>query len=344
MDVSKHRTRATGIAGKGGEIVMYRAKDGRTTLDVRLDQETVWLDAHQMADLFGRDRTVIVRHIRNIYGTNELHSLSTCAKIAQVAADGKLRKMDIYNLDVILSVGYRVNSVRGTQFRIWATQVLREHILQGYTLNEQRLKAEVARLSELRNAVDVMGRILSEKAVSGDEAQGLLKVITDYSLALRLLDQYDHQQLHLHGTTETARFELTYESAMDAVSRMKATMGELAGGLFGREKDKGFASAIGAVYQTFGGRDLYPSIEEKAAHLLYFVVKNHAFVDGNKRIAAFLFIWFLDANGILYRADGGKRLADNALVALTLLTAESKPAEKDIICKVIVNLINRENV
>ena len=344
MNANERQSKSGSVVGRGGEIVLYRGKDGRTSLDVRLEQETVWLDAHQMATLFGRDRTVIVRHIRNIYATNELDQTSTCAKIAQVAADGKLRQMDIYNLDMIVSVGYRVNSKQGTQFRIWATQVLRDHILQGYPINEKRLQAEVTRLAELRNAVDVMGRILAEKTISGDEAQGLLKVITDYSLALRLLDQYDHQQLRLHGTTEAARFELTYEAAMDAISRMKATMGDLAGGLFGREKDKGLASAIGAVYQTFGGHDVYPSLEEKAAHLLYFVVKNHAFVDGNKRIAAFLFIWYLDANGILYRADGGKRLADNALVALTLLIAESKPAEKDIICKVIVNLINRENL
>jgi hypothetical protein len=266
------------VTDKGGEIVLYKAKDGRTRLDVRLDQDTVWLDAHQMATLFGRDRTVIVRHIRNIYTTKELAPTETCAKIAQVAADGKIRQMDTYNLDMIISVGYRVNSKQGTQFRIWATQVLREHILQGYTINERRLREENTRLIELRNAVDVMGRILAEKPVSGDEAQGLLKVITDYSLALRLLDQYDHQQLRLQGTTGTARFELSYEAAIEAIAHMQSTMGELTGGLFGREKDKGLAAAIGAVHQTFGGRDVYPSVEEKAAHLLYFVVKNHAFV------------------------------------------------------------------
>lgn len=263
MNANERQFKSGSVAGRGGEIVLYKGKDGRTSLDVRLEQDTDWLDAHQMAVLFGRDRTVIVRHIRNIYATNELAKSSTCAKIAQVAADGKLRQMDIYNLDMIISVGYRVNSKQGTQFRIWATQVLCDHILQGYTINEKRMQSEVARLSELKNAVDVMGRILAEKSVFDDEAQGLLKVIADYSLALRLL---------------------------------------------------------------------------------YFVVKNHAFVDGNKRIAAFLFIWYLNANGILYRADGGKRLADNALVALTLLIAESKPAEKDILCKVIVNLINRENL
>lgn len=347
MTANRRKSETGSVAGRGGEIVLYRAKDGRTSLDVRLDQDTIWLSQRQMSQLFDKDTDTIGLHIRNAYKENELEESSTTEEYSVVQREGKrevTRNIRFYNLDVIISVGYRVRSKRGTEFRIWATQVLRDHILQGYTLNEKRLKAEVARLSELQNAVDVMGRILSEKTVSGDEAKGLLKVITDYSLALRLLDQYDHQQLRLHGTTEAARFELTYAAAMDAVSRMKDTMGDLAGGLFGREQDKGLESAIGAVYQTFGGRDVYPSIEEKAAHLLYFVVKNHAFVDGNKRIAAFLFIWYLDANGILYRADGGKRLADNALVALTLLIAESKPSAKDTLCKVIVNLINRENI
>jgi prophage maintenance system killer protein len=236
-----------------------------------------------------------------------------------------------------------VNSRRGTEFRIWATQVLKDHILKGFTLNEKRLQARVERLIELQSAVDLMGRVISEKPVSGTEAEGLLGVITDYSLALHLLDQYDNRQLQLHGTTVTGRFVLTYEGAIGAIARMAGTMGLATGSLFGREKDNGLASAVGAVYQTFDGQDLYPSIEEKAAHLLYFVVKNHAFVDGNKRIGAFLFLWFLDANGLLYRKDGTKRLADNALVALTLLIAGSKPTEKDTISKVVVNLINREN-
>ena len=309
-------------------------------MDVRLEKESLWLDAHQMGKLFGRDRSVVLRHIRNIYKSNELDPNSTCAKNAQVAADGKVRAMDLYNLDVIIGVGYRVNSRRGTEFRMWATSVLREHILKGYTLNEKRLQEKVERLQELQAAVDVMARIISGKELSGIETDGLLRVITGYSLALRLLDQYDHQQLRLHGTTETGRFVLTCEAARTAIARLA----QEAGGLFGREKDKGLESAIGAVYQAFNGRDLYPSLEEKAAHLLYFVVKNHAFVDGNKRIGAFLFIWFLDSNGLLYRADGTKRLADNALVALTLLIAESKPGEKDLLCKVVVNLINRENL
>jgi len=334
------------MVGKGGEILFYKAKDGRTSLEVRLEQDTVWLSQQMMADLFSTSKQNISHHVQGIYGDQELSKEATVKSYLTVRQEGTRevrREIEFFNLDVIIAVGYRVNSKRGTDFRIWATQTLRDHILKGYTINERRLKAEVARLSELQDAVALMGRILAEKSVSSEEAQGLLKVITDYSLALQLLDQYDHQQLRLHGTTETSRFKLTCAAAMDAIAEMKESMGDLAGGLFGLEKDKGLESAAGAIYQTFGGRDLYPSVEEKAAHLLYFVVKNHAFVDGNKRIAAFLFIWYLDANRLLYRSDGGKRLADNALVALTLLIAESKPSEKDTLCKVIVNLINRDN-
>ena len=313
-------------------------------MDVRLEKENLWLTQKQVASLFATERSVITKHLRNIFQSSELNRDSVCAKFAHTAADGKIYQVDYYSLDAIISAGYRVNSRRGTEFRIWATQVLKDHILKGYTLNEQRLQAQVARLKELRNAVDLMGRIISERSITGIEAEGLLKVITDYSLALSLLNQYDHQQLRLHGTTETSRFVLTCETVRTAISRMAKRVGSPVNNLVGREKDKGLESAIGAIYQTFGGHELYPSIEEKAAHLLYFVVKNHAFVDGNKRIGAFLFIWFLDNNGLLYRKDGTKRLADNALVALTLLIAESKPAEKDTICKVIVNLINRENL
>ena len=331
----------TEIKGAGGDIVLYKTKDGRVALDVRLEKDTLWLVQKDMAALFGTERSVITKHINNIFQSGELHRESNVQKMHIPGSD---KPVAFYSLDAILSVGYRVNSRRGTQFRIWATQVLKDHILKGYTLNERRLKTQVSRLKELQHAVDIMGRIISERTITGTEAEGLLKVVTEYSLALSLLDKYDHQQLRLHGTTEVGRFILTYEAACSAIAHMAETMGPAAAGLFGREKDKGLASAIGSICQTFGGHDLYPSIEEKAAHLLYFVVKNHAFVDGNKRIGAFLFIWFLDANALLYRKDGTKRLADNALVALTLLIAESKPADKDTICKVIVNLINRENL
>ena len=327
-----------------GSVTLYQTPDGCSALDVRLNGETVWLNLSQMASLFERDKSVISRHLRNVLEKKELNRDSVVAFFATTATDGKTYRVEFFNLDAILAVGYRVNSRRGTEFRIWATQILRDHLVTGYTLNEKRLQAQVARLTELQSAVDIMGRIIANKAITGTESEGLLKVITDYSLALRLLDQYDHQQLRVHGTTAINTFVLTYEAAISAIARMAEIMGSAADGLFGREKDKGLASAIGAVYQTFNGHDLYPSTEEKAAHLLYFVVKNHAFVDGNKRIAAFLFIWFLSESNLLYRKDGSKRLADNALVALTLLIAESKPVEMDAICKVIVNLINRENI
>jgi len=331
---------------KDTQIVFYRAKDGRTSVEVNLRQETLWLSLQQMADLFDRDKSVISRHIANIFKTNELSRASTVAKNATVQMEGDHaveRNIEFYNLDMILSVGYRVNSKRGTQFRIWATQILRDHILKGYTVNERRLREQVTRLKELQATVDLLGRVLQERRLTGDEAEGLLKVVTDYSLALSLLDQYDHQQLTIRDTTSPTPFEFTYEAAHAAIAKMAAQSG-MHSDLFGREKDQSFKSSIGAIYQTFGGRELYPSIEEKAAHLLYFVVKNHSFVDGNKRIAAFLFVWFLDANRILYRQDGTKRLADNALVALTLLIAESKPSDKDILIKVLVNMINRGNV
>jgi prophage maintenance system killer protein len=323
-----------------GEIIIYQTEDGQTKLDVRFEQETIWLDAHQMGKLFERDRSVIVKHVRNIYMNGELSPDSTCAKNAQVAADGKIRRMDIYNLDMIISVGYKVNSRRGTQFRIWATQVLKDHIIKGYTVNEKRLRDENIRLKELQETVDLLGRIIDQRQLVGQEAEGLLKVVADYSQALKLLDDYDYSRLTIGDVTKQTRFVITYEAARSAIDKLAAGIEST---LFGREKDDSFKGSIGAIYQTFDGKEVYQSVEEKAAHLLYFVVKNHSFVDGNKRIAASLFLWFLDANGILYRKDGGKRIGDNALVALTLMIAESKSEEKDVIIKVVVNLINRQN-
>lgn len=320
--------------GSGGDIVLYQAPDGTLSLQVRLEQETVWLTAHQMAALFGRDRTVIVRHIHNVFATGELSRESTCAKNAQVAADGRVRQMDLYNLDMILSVGYRVNSKRGTQFRIWATSVLREHILQGYTRNERRLQ-------ELNQAVRLVAAVTERRPLTGDEATALLRVIADYSYALDLLDDYDHQRVPTPKSAAAAAVPVSYEEAMRVVDRLRGQF--QAGDLFGREKDDSLRSSLAAVHQTAGGRDAYPALEDKAVHLLYFLVKNHPFVDGNKRIAAALFLWFLEKNGALYRPDGGKRLADSALVAVTLLIAESRPADKDTLTRVVLNLIHRES-
>lgn len=330
MRKKKHMVREEPASYKNGAIVLYQSPDGSMSIDVRLEKETLWMDAHQMARLFGRDRSVIVRHIRKIYETNELDPISTCAKNAQVAADGKLRQMDLYNLDVIIGVGYRVNSVRGTQFRIWATQVLRDHLVRGYSVNVKRLK-------ELRQSLKLVGQVLERYDVTSDQARALLRVVTDYAFALDLLEDYDHQRVSVARLKPEDARGIDYDEAMAVVGELRRKFG--GSDLFGREKDQSLRGSLGAVMQSFDCKDLYPSLEEKAAHLLYFLVKNHSFVDGNKRIGAALFLWFMEKNGILYRADGSRHIADNALVAITLMIAESNPNQKDILTKVVVNLI-----
>ena len=332
-----------------GEIVIYRTKGGKTALEVNLREDTVWLSQVQMSELFAKDRRTISEHINNVFKEKELSKNRTIRKFRIVRQEGARtveRDVDFYNLDVIISVGYRVKSQRGTQFRIWATRVLKDHILKGYSINEKRLREQNARLLELQKTVGLLQRVMEGRELARDEATGLLQVITDYSYALSLLDQYDHQQLKIRRTTKKIPFALTYEAARRAIDKLgeQSRKKGQSVALFGREKDQSFQGSLGAIYQTFGGKDLYPSIEEKAAHLLYFVIKNHSFIDGNKRIGAFLFLWFLDAGGILYADDGRKRIGDNALVALTLMIAESRSGDKDIIIKIIVNLINRDNI
>lgn len=322
-------------------VVLYQTSDGAASLDVRLDHETVWLTQAQMVDLFKRDVSVISRHIRNVFVEGELDEMSNLQKM-QIA--GSAKPVVFYSLDVIISVGYRVKSQQGTSFRIWATQVLKDHIVKGYTINEQRFREQAEKLTEMRRTVELLARTLANQELVSDTGKDVLRVITDYAYALNLLDRYDHGTLTIEEITRQALNVIDYDEAIGIVASMKGeNVHNTFGGLFGNEKDQGFKSALGAIYQTFGGEELYPSVEEKGANLLYFVVKNHAFSDGNKRIAAALFIYFLGTNGILYRPDGSKRLADNALVALTLLIAESRPDEKDTIVKVIVNLINRNN-
>ncbi len=322
------------------DILLYLAEDGETRLEVQLDHETVWLSQDQMATLFGRERSVITKHLRNVFKEGELEESAVSAKYAQTASDGKTYQVKFYNLDVIISVGYRVKSKRGTQFRQWATKVLHDHLVRGYTVNEQRLREETAKFLGLQQTVDLLARTLTTQELVTETGKDVLRVLTDYAYALATLDRYDHGTLAIEDTSGPATFALGYDQAILVVQSMKGEFD----GLFGLEKDQGFKSALGAIYQTFDGKDVYPSIEEKAANLLYFIVKNHAFSDGNKRIAAAIFIYFLAGNDILYRPDGSKRLADNALVALTLLIAESRPEEKDTIVKVIVNLINLSNV
>jgi prophage maintenance system killer protein len=325
------------------KVVIYQSTDGKASLDVRLEHETVWLSQRQMSELLDKDADTIGLHIRNIYKEGELDQKGTTEDSSVVQDEGGRRvrrKLKFYNLDVIISVGYRVKSQRGTQFRQWATRMLRDHIVQGYSINQQRLEEKKGeKLAEMRQAVELLSRTLEQQKLVSDLGKDVLKVITDYAYALNLLDRYDHGTLTIEQTSSAAAFVLDYETANSIVQSMRDDFD----GLFGIEKDQGFKSSLGTIYQTFDGKELYPSAEEKAANLLYFIVKNHAFSDGNKRIAAAIFISFLNANNILYRADGSKRLADNALVALTLLIAESKPKEKDTIVKVIVSMINRCN-
>ncbi|MCX5712763.1 MAG: virulence RhuM family protein, partial [Candidatus Omnitrophica bacterium] len=251
------------------------------------------------------------------------------------------RPVRFYNLDIIISVGYRVNSSRATQFRIWATNILRRYLVDGYILNEQRLKQQTQKLQALQRTIKLIGSIKNKKQLEYREALGLLEVINDYNYALGLLDDYDNKRLRISRTVKEAKYKLTYESALKIVRELRKKFSN--SGLFAAEHDKSFKSSIVSIYQTFDGRELYPSVEEKAAHLLYFVVKNHSFIDGNKRIGASVFLWFLDRNELLYNPDGSKRLADNALVALTLMIAESDPAERAVIVTLVVNLINKNN-
>jgi len=324
------------------KIVIYQTEDGQTQIDVRLENDTVWLTQAQMAELFQTDRTSIVRHINNIYKVDELDRESTCAKIAQVQIEGKRtvkRTVPFFNLDMIISVGYRVNSKRGVRFRQWANRVLKEYLIKGYVVNERIRKEQIG---ELRQLVSMLGRtIQNQPLLSNDETNALFEVVTDYTYALDTLDNYDYQRLVIDKTTKEESFHATYENAMEAINGLREKFG--GSSLFGNEKDDSFKSSVGQIYQTFGGEDLYPSVEEKAAMLLYLVTKNHSFSDGNKRIAATLFLWFLNNNRILYRPDGSKRIADNTLVALTLMIAESKTEEKDVMVKVVVNLINQQN-
>lgn len=320
-----------------GKIVIYQTKDGKTSIDVKLENETVWLNRQQMAELFGRDIKTIGKHINNAK-KEELEGIPVVAKFATTALDGKSYQMEYYNIEMITSVGYRVKSQRGTQFRIWANKILKDYLIKGYAINQQ---VKAAQLEDLKSTVRLLSNVIEHKQLTLDEANGLLRVITDYTYGLDTLDKYDYQQLEVDSTTPTEEFRATYEEAMEAIHLLQEKFGS--SDLFGNEKDQSFKSSINTIYQTFGGEELYPSIEEKAAMLFYLVVKNHSFSDGNKRIAAFLFLWFLEKNGILYKSDGSKLIGNNTLVALTLMIAESRTEEKDVMVKVVINLINKNN-
>ena len=326
---------------KDNKVTIFKTKDG-PAVDVQINNETAWLSQNQMTDLFEKDQSVISRHLNNIFKEKELDRKSNMQKMHTPNSD---KPVNFYSLDVIISVGYRVKSKRGTQFRIWANKILKEFLLEGYTVNQTKLKGQSQKIKQLETTIKSIVSASHQKELSHSEAKSILNLIQDYTLALDLLDDYDHQRLSLSQTQKSEKKVITYEQALDAINTLREKFkrdGESVD-LFGKEKDQSFKSSLSTIYQTFEKKELYPSIEEKAAHLLYFVIKNHSFVDGNKRIAAFVFVWFLENNDYLYTKEGKKRIDDNGLVALCLLIAHSKPEEKETFVKLIVNLINKRN-
>lgn len=325
------------------EIIIYQSDTNEIEVNVQLQDDTVWLNREQLAQLFGRDVKTIGKHVNNVFNEGELKKAATVANFATVQKEGERevkRNVEHYNLDVIISVGYRVKSKQGTQFRIWANKVLKEYLIKGFALNQKKLETSERQLLNLKQSLSVLEQIIQRKELNADEATGLLKVIAEYAHALDLLDQYDHQKLQLPEAKEQETVQLTYEEAIEQIGLWRDKYE--AGGLFGNEKDKSFHSSLQTIYQTFDGNELYPGIEEKAANLLYFVVKNHSFTDGNKRIAAGLFAYFLDKNQILYDQIGQKIIADNTLVAITIMIAESRSDDKEIMIKLIVNLMTAQ--
>ncbi len=323
-----------------GEVVVYEAPDGQARVDVRLERETVWLTLLQMAELFGRDKSVVSRHLRNIFASEELDRKVVVAKNATTAADGKTYQVEFFNLDAIISVGYRVNSKRGTQFRIWATRTLREHLLRGYTLNEHRLRERG--IGDLEQTVSLLTRTLTSRSLVTDEGSAVLRVVQRYARAWRLLLEYDEDRLSTNPVRPVVpTAPLSIEEARTAAAKLKAELaarGE-AGALFGLERGDSLPAIIGTLEQTFDGKPLYPSVQSRGAHLLYFVIKDHPFGDGNKRIGTLLFLEYLRRNGMLMRSDGGQRLPETTMVALALLIAESEPAQKDLMIRLVLSLL-----
>lgn len=318
-----------------GEIIIYQAEDGKSSLEVHLQEETVWLTQQQISSLLETERSVITKHINNIFRTEELDRNAVCAKFAHTASDGKTYQTNYYNLDVIISVGYRVNSKRGVRFRQWATSVLRDHLIKGYTVNEKRL-AEKG-LSEMEQTIALLTRTLARHEALSDEGRAVLEVVSRYAKSWSLLLKYDEDRLELPKSRHPTQKALAYGEVIKAITALKAELMERgeAGDLFGQERDHHLQGILGNLDQTFGGQDLYPSVEEKAAHLLYFVIKDHPFSDGNKRIGSFLFLLFLRENNLLEQSG----INENGLVALALLIAESDPKQKDLLIRLIMNLL-----
>ena len=316
----------------GTEI--YKSKTGETQVEVRFEHDTVWLNLNQIAQLFGRDKSVISRHLSAVFRDNELDRHSVVAKNATTALDGKTYQVDFYNLDAILSVGYRVNSKQGTQFRIWATQRLRDYLVEGISINKKRLQ-------ELEKIVEVISKTTIDQTHDLAEAKGLLHILNHYTKSFILLNQFDSASLPLQNLNGVVTYQIEYDEAVQAIEILKSELIQKneATPLFGNQKDKSFEGILRSILQTFDGNYLYPTIEEQSAHLLYFVIKNHPFSDGNKRIGAFLFVWFLEKNSHLLKHNGERKINDNALTALALLVAQSNPEDKELMIRLICNLI-----
>ena len=315
------------------KIEIFQSKDNQTEIKVQFDKETVWLDAHIIAQLFNVNRPAIVKHINNIYKSNELCKKSTCSILEQVAADGKKRKMNLYNLDMIISVGYRVNSTKATQFRQWATQRLKDYLVKGYAINEQRLEQKQQEVLHLKTGIQILSRAI--------EAQNETKeneILNIFANGLELLDDYDHETLDTKGNTEKETIFPTYDEYLNFIKQMYS---DFESDVFAKPKDESFHSSVNQIAQSFDGQELYPSIQEKAANLLYFIVKNHSFVDGNKRIAAACFLYFLDKNNAFLNTKHETIINNEALASLTLFIATSKSDEAGIVKRLIISILNR---
>ena len=315
---------------------LYKTQDGNSQVSVKFENDTAWLSLKQISELFSRDKSVISRHIKNIFSSDELIYDSVVAFFATTAQDGKTYQVEHFNLDVIISVGYRVNSKQGTQFRIWATQRLKEYLLNGFSINQKRLE-------ELNKIVQIIAQN-EENSNQISEAKGLLNILTKYTRSFILLNHFDSNRLELTNLNDSITYEIEYDKACKAITELKNQLiaRREATSLFGNQKDKSFSGILSSVTQTFDGFYLYPTIEEQAAHLLYFVIKNHPFSDGNKRIGAFLFVWFLEKNKHLLKDNGENKINENALTALALLVAQSNPSDKELMIKLICNLINEK--
>lgn len=319
---------------KNSEIVLYEYGNSKSQIQVIIESETVWLTQAQMVELFQKTKQNISLHINNCFREGELDKEGVVKEYLTTANDGKKYKTKHYNLDVIISVGYRVKSKKGTEFRIWSREVLKQHILKGYSVNSNRLRI-------LKQSIKLIQSTVESSELVSNQTSEIIKVLTDYALGLDILDGYDHQNLKIEATNTETKYQINYYDAIQAIEELRNKYG--GSKLFGNEKDKSFQSSIATINQTFGGSELYPSIEEKASNLLYFVVKNHSFSDGNKRIAAWLFVWYLNRNEYLYAKDGQMVIGNNALASITLMVALSKPEEKDLMIRVIINTINKRN-